>query len=687
MKLLQTYSGKDDWAFWIKEGGTVWYLQSSFEEKDLAKSAGFSWHGRKEPDGKWSGKKVWFTGDRDKAAKMADYADPMSEWGKDLMKRKVELTTSLSGSRQSVSYAEIPHPEGLDFLPFQRAGICYMRERKNTLLGDSPGLGKTVEAIGLINCCHEIKKILVICPATIKENWRREMEKWFVRDMGRIQIAKPDSNLDAEIIITNYESVSKLNGKLVQIDFDLMIIDEAHFIKNQKTLRYMSIMGGVKKVKDKMDKRYDRLNYKRVLLLTGTPVCNRPSELWPLINICDPEHWNAKTFFYYHKRYCNASKGRYGYDFKGAADETKLGELQVKLRETILIRRLKEEVLTDLPPKMRQIIELEIDENDGDIKRVLQAEKEIEDRDNDSDAVIEKMAKVELAKASGNDDEYRAAISDLAGVSEVSFTETSRVRHDTAIAKLPYAIEFIKEQLESVDKIVIAAYHHDVIEGFAKAFPLESVSIYGEMTLDRRQQAIDRFQNDENCKIAFLSMVLGVGITLTAASHIYFVEEDWVPATITQTEDRLHRIGQKDCVNVYHLVLSGSMDVKMIKMVMEKQKIIEATLDKILELEPVVITKDRAVSNSLSRQKIAEEAELITEAEVEEIHEKLKALAAMDRDHARCINGIGFNKIDGYMGHSLAQTMFLSKKQAIIGRRLVKKYAGQLSRLETVETW
>jgi len=138
MKLLQTYSGKDDWAFWIKEGDPVWYLQSSFEEKDLAKSAGFSWHGKKGDDGKWSGKKVWFTGDRDKAAKMADYADPLSEWGKDLMKRKVELTTSLSGSRQSVSYVEIPKPEGLEYMPFQKAGIEFCL---NTKGGTKPSRG------------------------------------------------------------------------------------------------------------------------------------------------------------------------------------------------------------------------------------------------------------------------------------------------------------------------------------------------------------------------------------------------------------------------------------------------------------------------------------------------------------------------------------------------------------------
>jgi hypothetical protein len=165
------------------------------------------------------------------------------------------------------------------------------------------------------------------------------------------------------------------------------------------------------------------------------------------------------------------------------------------------------------------------------------------------------------------------------------------------------------------------------------------------------------------------------------------VEEDHSFTVGFATVHNCHRIGQKDVVNIQHLVLKDSLDVKMAQTIIAKQKIIEATLDKILESEPVIPQKQKAVTASLSRQKISEEAELITETEVEEIHEKLKTIAAMDRDHARCVNGIGFNKIDGYMGHQLAQTMFLSKKQAVIGKRLVKKYAGQLQKLQTVEDW
>ena len=685
MKLLTTIdNGQGEWGHWVNAGDTVYYCHIDYSEfgmKEIPKAAGFTFHGKKQPDGSWTGKKIWWTKDKDKAAKLAEYAIT-PELQKDLMDLKVQQTVSLAQSRQSVGFKDFPHPEGLDYFPFQKAGIEYMEVRPNTLLGDDMGLGKTIQALGLINVDSSINKVLVICPATLKSNWKREAEKWLIRPMKVIvadsakYVPLPEHGYN--VIITNYEMVGKINDKLASVDWDLLVIDEAHYIKNNRTIRYSSIAGGIyqKSKKDK-PREFKRITAKRTIAATGTPVCNRPAELWPLISFLDPERWNQKTFYYFHKRYCNASNNGYGMDFKGAAGQDRLEELQQKLRETILIRRLKSEVLTELPPKIRQVIELEYDEDDINVRAALDREAAYQKMNEDE--MQEAAIRIELAKASDNDDEYKKAIEAMSYQNKTHFEEMARIRRDTAIAKIPYALEFLEEQLESIPKIIVFAHHHEVIEAIARKWPLESVSIYGEVAVDKRQAAVDRFQDDPNCRIAAVSIMAGgVGITLTAASYEYFLELDWVPGNMTQAEDRAHRIGQKDTVNVFHLVLRDSLDVKMANTLIEKQAIIEATLDKVTEREPIVMTRDNAATKNLTRKKVAEEAEKLDPEVIPVIHDCLKLLAGMDVDFARSENGMGYNKIDSRIGHDLSERAFLSPKQAVLGKRIIKKYKKQL---------
>jgi intein/homing endonuclease len=318
----------------------------------------------------------------------------------------------------------------------------------------------------------------------------------------------------------------------------MMIIDEAHYLKNQKTIRYQSIMGTVV-AKNERAVCYNRIQARRRIFTTGTPIVNCPSELWPLISAVDPEKWNQKTFWYFHKRYCNVQAGRYGTDFKGAASPERLEELQVILRERCMIRRMKSEVLTELPPKIRQVVELEYDENDGAVKTALAHEKEYQDKINDDEGMAEMAAQAELAKATDNDDEYKAAIERMSKANSYRFEEMARIRHETAVAKMPYAIEYLKEQLEVVPKAVVFFHHHEVGLAFQKAWPLESVLIYGEVSLEDRQAAVDRFQSDPTCRLAIVSIKAGgLGITLTAASHEYVIELPWTPGDLSQAEDR-----------------------------------------------------------------------------------------------------------------------------------------------------
>jgi SNF2 family DNA or RNA helicase len=677
LKLIETTCQKEgEWSAWVKVGDTVWYLltvdwDDSQKAKEVAKSANFNFSGMKDPvTGVWKGRKLWYTNDFDKAAKLSDYA--IGDCRKKLTERQVMLTSSLADSKKADTDEDFPRPEGLNYYPFQKAGISYMLKRpeeiKGILLADDMGLGKTIQGIGVYNSVPEIKTCLVICPATLKLNWQREFQTWLTKK-SKVAIATPKTvplpEHGYDIIITNYETMAKINKKIAHIVWDLVIIDEAHYLKDTKTLRYQSIFPtDIDKFKDRA---FQKLQYKKIILATGTPIVNKMKEMWPLITICDPVKWNQKTWYYYNKRYC--------YDDSPA----KLQELQQNWRQRFMIRRLKVDVLKELPPKIRQVVELEWREDDNDVICAMSLENAYLKAKAGSDDAIELAVRAELAKASDSDDEYKAAIEAIGERVKIAFEDMAKVRHDTAVAKIPYCVDYIENLLDNGQKIIIMAHHHDVVHAFAKKWPLESITISGETKMDDRQKNVDRFQTDNNCRLAICSIkAAGVGITLTAASTVVFVELDWVPGNITQAEDRAHRIGQTDTVNVYHLVLKESIDVNMAQTLISKQKVIEAALDKTMELEPVILTRDNAATKNTSRAKIAEQAKDITQWQILYVHQALKFLANDDGDYARGLNGIGYNKIDTAIGHSLADIPQLSPKQAVLGMKICKKYKGQL---------
>jgi SNF2 family DNA or RNA helicase len=250
----------------------------------------------------------------------------------------------------------------------------------------------------------------------------------------------------------------------------------------------------------------------------------------------------------------------------------------------------------------------------------------------------------------------------------------ARIRHETALAKVPHAIKFIEESLESSSKIVVFAHHKDVISQLKDAFP-GCVSITGDTKMEDRQAAVDRFQNDDKCRVFFGNIkAAGVGLTLTAAAHVIFVELDWVPGNMSQAEDRCHRIGQKGSVLVQHIVLSDSMDATIAKRLIQKQEIIDKALDSEVEKDQSVIpVKD---FTETSRKKIVEESIDISDEECEKALAGIKLLSSFC-DGANSIDGMGFSKIDARIGHSLASFNSLTKKQAVIARKLCIKYRKQ----------
>ena len=449
----------------------------------------------------------------------------------------------------------VPAPAGKAYLDYQLQGINYALNHPGTIIADEPGLGKTIQAIGVINANDTISSVLIICPASLKLNWRNEIDSWLTRFLPVAIFPEV-----GQITIINYESLHKLPKSLLSPD--LLILDEAHYIKNEKSKRTNQTKVIAKTAK-------------QTLLLTGTPILNRPREIWTLLQVANPGYWDPAVsyggksfgagdggnFFRFGKRYCaafkqhvgstacNATRGKCSachWDFTGASN---LDELQTKLKESCMIRRLKSDVLTELPEKRRQIIELELKaeglppEYDG-----------IEDYD-------------ELVKKMRSD--------------KVLFEQISTLRHDQGLAKANSVISHVEAALEEgVEKIVLFAHHKDVILRLQQALRHHGmVTVTGDTAENERQMATEVFQDDPNCKL-FLGSIgaAGVGITLHAASHVVFAEMDWVPGVMTQAEDRCHRIGQKNSVLVQHLVLDGSIDARMCKMLIKKQEVINAAI-------------------------------------------------------------------------------------------------------------
>ena len=542
---------------------------------------------------------------------------------------------------------QCPSPEGLSYLGYQRAGIAYAVQRQATLIADEMGLGKTIQAIGYINS-KVPRTVLIVCPKSLLQNWKNELQKWLVwpslisiNDGKTAATLKPELPSVAPIYIDicNYDQLKKFADKSAE----LLILDEAHYCKNGKAKRTQLVQKIARQCQQK-------------LVLTGTPILNRPVELFPLLQILDAETWDpagyvkgvAKEagegagFFRFAKRYCNAHEEWHGrtkhWDFSGHSN---LEELQERLRSTIMVRRLKADVLKELPPKRRQVISLPwgtggLGEDDYDV-----------DGD-DLDSLVKSARKI-------------------------PFEDISRVRHEQARLKIEAAISHIRDALESgTHKIVVFAHHRDVVSDIAEGLQeFGVVTITGET--EDRETPVHQFQNGDARVFIGSIAAAGVGLTLTAASHVLFVELDWVPANVSQAEDRCHRIGQTESVLIQHLVLAGSLDERICRMLVEKQEVLDMALDR--EAEPV---DGRPVVETAAQRRERELKEAaLSEGEISLYHRQLHFLSTRC-DGAERIDGTGFNKLDSNIGKSLASCQRLSVRQALLAKRMLVKYHRQL---------
>lgn len=432
--------------------------------------------------------------------------------------------------------------------PYQAEGVKRLLEitsKRDAILADEPGLGKTIQIAGYINSAKP-KTVLVVCPASLKVNWKRELDKWL-------------SFFPDELDIVSYGKLNAVRDSLCP-SWDLVVFDEAHYLKNPDAIR---------------TKQSFAIPAIRRIFLTGTPIVNRPMDLWPILKAIGTK----MTKMQYGKKYCNAhlekiplSKEKYlkvkrharggnvieeggrhyrvVWNFSGASNTAELGE---QLRKTVLVRRTKAEVLNELPEKIRSVVEIIRPDNGGE------------------PAALRNKVYSSFNVASMSFDD----------ITRVAFEEMSALRKEHALLKVPYVIKFCLNLLEEEEKIVLFAHHRDAIAELDKAFTaagVETVLLYGGMTPKQKQDSVDRFQTGTARVFIGQLSAAGVGLTLTAASTIVFAEIDWVLGNILQAEDRCHRMGQKHPVRIFHLTFAGTIDARLIHALVEKQNTIQEVM-------------------------------------------------------------------------------------------------------------
>ena len=424
-----------------------------------------------------------------------------------------------------------------NLLPFQKEGIKYGVSRHGrVLIADDMGLGKTVQALGLASYYHQYWPVLIICQSTLKYNWLTSVLRWLPQSVTGQDISVISSSRDYigsdKFIVISYDLVSKKQDELSQKNFQFVIVDESHCIKDSKSARTKAVEPLLKASK-------------YLVLLSGTPALSRPIELFTQICALDPKLFRWVSEF--GNRYCDGKmkkiRDREIPDYSGSSHMT---ELSLLLKERCLIRRLKSDVLQQLPGKMRSTITLD-------------------------PAYVDTKSKTMTSKKAEN------ANDQLKGQERHMFIlEWYR---DTAKAKVKAVQNYIRELLgQGNQKFLVFAHHQIVMKALTEAVEeakVQYIFIDGSVSSEERNSQVEKFQTSDKVRVAVLSITAAnAGITLTAASLVVFAELFWNPGILTQAEDRAHRIGQTDSVTIQYLVARDTADDVLWPMIQGKLNVL-----------------------------------------------------------------------------------------------------------------
>jgi SNF2 family DNA or RNA helicase len=447
--------------------------------------------------------------------------------------RMTALRTRLSGI----------FPPGLELYPFQYVGVQFAElAGGRVLIGDDMGIGKTIQAIAYMALNQDKLPALVVCPAGVKMNWVKECRKWLpslttepIKGRGKSPLPK------ADILVANYDIMAGREPQLKERMFNIVVCDESHYLKNSKAKRTEATLAVAS-------------DSEAVLCLSGTAVTNRPSEFFTTLNLLRPMEFPYYRAF--SERYCDAYQGDFGWISDGASNTD---ELHARTRD-FTIRRLKSEVLTELPDKVRTIVPVEM---------------------------TTKMTK-EYTTFFRSWKETHISMLDHGSVEPgYVLNMLTSLRHEAGRMKVPIAVDWIREYRAQTGKpLVVFAHHKDVQRGIAHALREDKEhqwrigGITGGMSPEVREKQVEMFQAGHFDVIICSTLAAKEGITLTAADTTLFVEREWVPGWEEQAEDRVNRIGQESqSISATYLSLSGTIDEHFDAVVEEKRAIVSAVLD------------------------------------------------------------------------------------------------------------
>ena len=458
---------------------------------------------------------------------------------------------------------------------YQLEGVRYALDHKRCIFGDQPGLGKTLQAICTVVKAHkeatrygDTFPVLVICPAALKVNWQREFKKFagidaiILDDHNKAdwhrfyELKRPDGESICPVFITNYESLKKffvtkvtatkrITLRSIHFDerinlFKCIIIDESHKCKCSKTQQAKYVEGICK-------------GKKWIFELTGTPVVNNNTDLIQQLKILGRlEDFGGYDRFV--SRFCDGPK-----------QSSNLRELNCRLWMCGFFRREKQKVLTQLPDKTRQYITCDITNR----KEYTDAERNL-------------LGYLKQYKNASDDKLMRAMRGQV-------MVQIGILKQIAAHGKIKAVSDFIHDIIDGGEKLIMFAFLKDVVAALKKEFP-DAVCVTGSENTAQKQSAVDKFQNDPECKLIILNYRSGgTGLTLTASSRVGFIEFPWTYADCEQAEDRAHRNGQKNAVNCYYFLGDKTIDEKMYKISQTKRDIANGVTGTTTQIEEDIV--------------------------------------------------------------------------------------------------
>lgn len=433
-------------------------------------------------------------------------------------------------------------------MPFQQEGVCFgISKGGRCMIADDMGLGKTIQALGIAHYFQESWPLLIVVPSSVRYQWSEAIYQ-FLPSVPMHYIhhfaSTKDCIGDDKITIISYDLLVRAEHTLKRHMYGFVILDESHALKSNKTARFQAVQ---------------RIctHARHVVLLTGTPALSRPIELHTQISLILPRFMSYEN---YGVRYCAGQMTAFGWDFIGSSN---MQELQALLKTTCMIRRLKADVLSQLPSKIRQVVIL-----DPTLiktgKRMNEMEKELQ------------KSKTGLEKHNTLLEYYR----------ESSFARVKAIRN------------YVTNLFENKRKCLLYAHHRNVLDAICKVAEskgIQYIRIDGKTSSEQRKHQVDRFQECDNCLAAVLSITAAnAGITLTAAHLVVFAELFWNPGILCQAEDRVHRIGQNENVMIQYLVAKNTADDYIWPLIKKKLSVLNAAgLDQDLSIDNVDSTAQK----------------------------------------------------------------------------------------------